>query len=125
MKSISSFLNRFYYFIKGKWVVTTHSNLGYNNKIFSAIINGVKVEFFCQDIVYVKHFHKWYIPDKVIRTYRYSSRVDDEAPEYIRDKCKQVVYLPDFSPRFLNVIDKKKHMLNVYLDIINLKVAKS
>lgn len=123
MVTLSKWLTYLFYAIIGKWVVTKHTTDGRNSLLFEGDIKGYSVKFFCQDIVYIMHFDRRFIPDKKIRSYRFSTVIDDTAPSEIKEKCKEVIFFPDFSPSFLLSTDKKKHMLNVYLDVINLKTT--
>lgn len=124
MVTVSRWLTYLFYAVIGKWVVTKHTSDGINNNlIYTGDISGHLVNFYCQDIVYIMHFERPYIPDKKIRSYKFSAIIDDAAPDNIKDKCKEVIFFPDFSPSFMLNMDKKKHMLNVYLDVINIKTT--
>lgn len=120
MITLSKWLTYIFYAIIGKWAVTRHTSEGENNLVYCGEINGHQVRFYCQDIVYIMHFQKRFIPDKKIKSYRYSTVVAEGVPLEIKNKCKEVIFFPDFSPAFLFTTDKKKHMLNVYLDVINI-----
>lgn len=121
MALISKYLAYLFYAVVGKWVVTKHTTDAENSLLFQGVVKGHTVKFYCQDIVYLMHFDRWFMPDKKIISFRFSTMIDNGAPQEIKDKCKEVIFFPDFSPSFLLSSDKKKHMLNVYLDVINLK----
>ena len=113
-----------FYLIIGRWSVEIYSSSMKTDKLYSATLQGNYVEFYCQEIFYTMRFERWYIPNKLIKTYKYSTIIDENAPEKLKAKCAVRVVFPDFGPWFLNSKDKKKHMLNVYLDVLNVKVDK-
>jgi hypothetical protein len=66
MVTLSKWLTYLFYAIIGKWVVTKHTTDGRNSLLFEGDIKGYSVKFFCQDIVYIMHFDRCFIPDKKI-----------------------------------------------------------
>lgn len=120
MINVSRWLTYLFYAAIGRWVVTKHTSEGENNLLYTGELNGHSIKFYCQDIVYIMHFDRKYIPDKKIKSYRFSTVIDASAPLEVKEKCKEVIFFPDFSPGFLLSRDKKKHMLNVYLDVISI-----
>lgn len=121
MFNVSRWLTYLFYLVAGKWVVTKHTSEGENNLIYIGTIKGYPIKFYCQDIIYIMHYERWFIPDKRITTYRFNTVIDDAAPLEVKERCKEIIFFPDFSPSFLITSDKKLHMLNVYIDVINLK----
>src|SRR5574343_972028 len=101
MDTISKFLSYLFYAVIGKWVVTKHISDARNDLLFEGQFNGCSIKFSCQDIIYIKHFERYFIPNKKIRSYRFSAIIDDNAPQEIKEKCREVIFFPDFSPTFL------------------------
>ena len=95
MVTVSKWLTYLFYAIIGKWVVTKHTTDGSSSLIYAGGIKGYSVKFYCQDIVYIMHFERQFIPDKKIRSYRFSTVIDDKAPLEIKEKCKEVIFFPD------------------------------
>src|SRR5574344_836330 len=115
MTLISKYLAYLFYAVVVKWVVTKHTTDAENSLLFQGVVKGHRVQFYCQDIVYLMNFDRWFIPDKKIISFRFSTVIDSDAPQEIKDNSKEVIFFPDFSPSFLLSSDRKKHMLNVYL----------
>lgn len=105
------------YLFKGRW--TTTQAVSPDTLVYQVKQPDFNLDFYCQEVIYVQHYARWFIPDQVLRVYRYSTRVFGMPPDHLKDVANSVVYFPD-TTRYLNRVTKQRHLLNLYLDLLNL-----
>ncbi len=86
-------------------------------------IRGYQIEIHCHRKEYHVKYERWYIPNRILRTYKVFSTVGSEAPAALRKACELDVDLPPLV-RHCNFDDVVKHVqVLAYLDLLERRMV--
>lgn len=129
MKWIEKIRNLWYHFIYllvGNWFITIRSNTNDLRELLLCVsYNKQWYYFYCEEIRYDMTFKRWYIPDRFFKIYRYSSeciftdhKERTEQEHKVLKSTNLVVYFPDINFFLFNITNRKRHLLNAYIDLL-------
>lgn len=129
MRYTQKLLNLWYklvYFLIGSWFINIHEIDTEAKELLLCVSNNNQWHYFyCEEIKYDMKFKRWFIPDRFLRIYRYSSdciitqkQAYSQQEQKVLQSSKLIVYFPDIKFFLFNKSNRKRNLLNAYIDLL-------
>ena len=122
MKSIKVIIAYIYFFLFGRFSTRTVEKVKEveqdTSQMFVVSIKGFITTFYCKRIKFVVKHNLWFLPDLYFKIYKLYATTTDDAPDKLKNALQEPCYLPNFNICSVNEFDRRKMLIQAYIDIL-------
>lgn len=85
-------------------------------------VKGFTTTFICQRIKYLVKYKNRLLNDEEFKIYKLSAAHSEEVPEALRSVLIEFHYLPSFKEIFISEEERRKIMIEAYIDLVTRKI---
>lgn len=85
-------------------------------------VKGFTTTFICQRIKYLVTYENRFLNNEEFKMYKLSAAHSDEVPQDLRKVLSEFHYLPSFKEILISEEDRRKIMIEAYIDLVTRKI---